>query len=87
MQENGFEVSKQEHPIVPIMIGDATLAKKMASELLKKGSVVNQVRPIKYITLAVDVPKRKCWYVVPPNDLVIMAAGKRGRGQHTEIPF
>ena len=40
MQENGFEVSKQEHPIVPIMIGDATLAKKMASELLKKGIYV-----------------------------------------------
>lgn len=40
MQENGFEISLQEHPIVPIMIGDAAKAKKMAEDLLKNGIYV-----------------------------------------------
>src|SRR3989338_1125616 len=40
MQEAGFTVSKQEHPIVPIMLSDAKLAKQMASELLKEGIYV-----------------------------------------------
>jgi glycine C-acetyltransferase len=40
MQENGFEISAQAHPIVPIMIGDATKAKKMAADLLKMGIYV-----------------------------------------------
>lgn len=40
MQEAGFEISKQEHPIVPIMLGDAKVAKEMAEELFKKGIYV-----------------------------------------------
>ena len=40
MQEAGFEISKQEHPIVPVMLGDAKLAKQMASELFKEGIYV-----------------------------------------------
>ncbi len=47
---------------------------------------INQIRPIKYITLVVYAPRRKCWYMVPPNNLVYLAAQKC-RGQHTEIPF
>ena len=40
MQKAGFEVSKQEHPIVPIMLGDAKVAKEMAKELFKEGIYV-----------------------------------------------
>ncbi len=36
----GLEVIRGEHPIVPIMLGDAVLAQKMADELLKKGVYV-----------------------------------------------
>lgn len=40
MKESGFFVSKTEHPIVPIMLGDAKVAKNMAKELFKKGIYV-----------------------------------------------
>lgn len=40
MQKAGFEVSKQEHPIVPIMLGDAKVAKKMTEELFDVGIYV-----------------------------------------------
>lgn len=40
MQEAGFTVSPMEHPIVPIMLGDATVAKTMAAELFKEGIYV-----------------------------------------------
>ena len=40
MLKAGFEVSPQDHPIVPVMLGDAKLAKTMASELFKQGIYV-----------------------------------------------
>ncbi len=40
MKENGFAVNPGVHPIVPIMLGDAKLAQKMASRLLEKGVYV-----------------------------------------------
>lgn len=36
----GFEVLDGEHPIVPIMLGDAALAGRVAEEMLKKGVYV-----------------------------------------------
>ena len=36
----GFDIKKGEHPIVPVMLYDAVLAKKMATELLEKGIYV-----------------------------------------------
>ena len=36
----GLEVIPGEHPIVPIMLGDAVLAQKMADRLLEKGVYV-----------------------------------------------
>ncbi len=36
----GFNVIEGEHPIVPIMLGDAALAQKMAARLLEKGVYV-----------------------------------------------
>ncbi len=38
--EAGFEIKKGVHPIVPIMLGDAVLAQKMATILLEKGVYV-----------------------------------------------
>lgn len=37
MTANGFNIKPGEHPIVPIMLGDAVLAQKMAAKLLEKG--------------------------------------------------
>ena len=37
MQEQGFDVANGDHPIVPIMLGDAVLAQKMSQELLNNG--------------------------------------------------
>ena len=36
----GFQIKAGVHPIVPIMLGDAVLAQKMAARLLEKGVYV-----------------------------------------------
>ena len=40
MKKANFKIKKGVHPIVPIMLGDAILAKKMASDLLQEGIYV-----------------------------------------------
>jgi glycine C-acetyltransferase len=40
MKASGFEILAGEHPIVPVMLGDAALATRMADLLLKKGIYV-----------------------------------------------
>jgi len=40
ISEKGFDIRLGIHPIVPIMLGDAVLAQKMASRLLEKGVYV-----------------------------------------------
>lgn len=40
MTELGFKLIPGEHPIIPVMLGDAKLAKTMADELLKEGIYV-----------------------------------------------
>lgn len=40
MQALGFTLTPGEHPIIPVMLGDAKLAKTMADELLKEGVYV-----------------------------------------------
>lgn len=40
MKEVGFDVPEGDHPIVPIMLGDARLASAMADRLLEKGIYV-----------------------------------------------
>ena len=40
ISEAGFEISSGDHPIIPIMIGDASAAKNMADQLLKEGIYV-----------------------------------------------
>ena len=37
MKEAGFSVDEGDHPIVPVMLGDAVLAQKMSARLLEKG--------------------------------------------------
>jgi len=40
MLENGFQILAGEHPIIPVMFGDAALATQMADALLAKGVYV-----------------------------------------------
>ncbi len=40
MSERGFELKPGEHPIIPVMLGDAKLATTMADELLRRGIYV-----------------------------------------------
>jgi glycine C-acetyltransferase len=40
MEERGFNIPKGEHPITPVMLGDAVLAGQMAEKLLEKGVYV-----------------------------------------------
>ena len=40
MTEAGFDILPGEHPIVPVMVGDAALASKMAAIMLEKGVYV-----------------------------------------------
>jgi len=40
MAERGFRITRGEHPIVPIMLGDAVLAGRMAEAMLKRGVYV-----------------------------------------------
>ena len=37
MQVNGFAISEGDHPIVPVMLGDAVVAQKMSERLLELG--------------------------------------------------
>jgi hypothetical protein len=50
------------------------------------GDTVNQVRPMRFLPLAVLDRQADLWVVVPAARLVRYAATK-GRGQHTEVPF
>jgi glycine C-acetyltransferase len=40
LSERGFDLKPGEHPIIPVMLGDAVLASRMADELLKRGVYV-----------------------------------------------
>ena len=40
MTERGFDLKPGEHPIIPVMLGDAKLATEMADRLLKRGIYV-----------------------------------------------
>ena len=40
MESHGFEVPPGEHPIVPIMLGDASLATRFADAMLEEGIYV-----------------------------------------------
>ena len=37
MKQAGFAIAPGEHPIVPVMLGDALLAQKMSQKLLERG--------------------------------------------------
>ena len=40
IQETGLNVLQGDHPIVPVMLGDAVVAQKMAEKLLQEGIYV-----------------------------------------------
>ena len=37
MQQAGFDVEEGDHPIVPVMLGDANIAQDMSKKLLERG--------------------------------------------------
>ena len=40
MQTAGFDLIPGQHPIIPVMLGDAVLAQKMAARMLQEGIYV-----------------------------------------------
>ena len=40
MEKHGFTLAGQDHPIIPVMLGEATLAKEFAERMLKEGIYV-----------------------------------------------
>ncbi len=40
MTKLGFTLAGADHPIIPVMLGEATLAQEMASRMLEKGVYV-----------------------------------------------
>jgi glycine C-acetyltransferase len=40
MGKLGFTLAGGDHPIIPVMLGDATLAQEMAARMLKRGIYV-----------------------------------------------
>ena len=40
MEEAGFTLAGKDHPIIPVMLGDARLASEMADALLEEGIYV-----------------------------------------------
>lgn len=77
-------------PLPKASLGDALLDETHRVEVKQikkeKSTTVNQVRAVKYITLAVLYVPDATWYVVPACDVVELVA-RKGRGQHTENPF
>lgn len=78
--------AKEGDAIVPIDGANYFVEVKECHAELGKGGTINQVRAIKFITCVVWAPNHDCWYVISPDQLVQIAAGK-SRGQHTEIAF
>lgn len=69
-----------------VVIGENVHYVEVKSTASRKGQI-NQVRPIKYLILAIYSPARdKPWVVVPPHKVVEMATQK-SRGQHCENPL
>lgn len=66
--------------------GDALLEGRPVEVKQASTNTLNQVRPVKYLPLVVLDTRTSGWYVVPPDEVVRLAA-QRGRGQHTENPF
>ena len=67
-------------------IGDAVLYGQHIEVKRASTDTINQVRPIRYVTLVVYSPPTDSWYVIPASDVVRFAHAKT-RGQHTVNPF
>jgi len=52
-----------------------------------KGGIANQVRAIKYLTIAIHTPARKTAWIVFPANVVLKYVMQKARGQHSEVPF
>ncbi len=67
-------------------VGDALLEGHPVEIKLATRNTLNQVRPVKYITLVAYYKPAGAWYVIPAH-IVVAEASRKGRGQHTENPF
>jgi hypothetical protein len=67
-------------------IGDALLDGNPVEVKRATSNTLNQVRPVKYITLVAYYEPAGTWYVIPAH-VVVAEASRKGRGQHTENPF
>ena len=78
--------AKKGDAIVTLDGIDSFVEIKECHAAANSSGTINQVRAIKYICCVIWAPNHDCWYVIAPDQLVGVAAGK-ARGQHTEIPF
>jgi len=67
-------------------VGDALLEGHPVEVKRATSHTLNQVRPVKYITLVAYYEPTAAWYVIPAH-VVVAEASRKGRGQHTENPF
>ncbi len=67
-------------------LGDAILDGHPVEIKRATSNTLNQVRPVKYITLVAYHEPSSTWYVIPAH-VVVAEASRKGRGQHTENPF
>ena len=58
MTDVGFTISGSDHPISPVMLGDAKLAAVMADDLLTRGTR----ELLRRVCLAVTVLSKYCLY-------------------------
>jgi len=54
MKDLGFDIGKSETPITPVIVGEATIAKKLSSMLFEEGVFA---LPIVYPMVAVDMAR------------------------------
>jgi 7-keto-8-aminopelargonate synthetase-like enzyme len=68
MKQASFNILEGSHPIVPVMFGDAKLAKTMASDLLKEGIYVFVIRRKAKNSRQIDYQLRENGNTAPANE-------------------
>lgn len=72
---------------VRVVVDDAVHYVEVKTCGAAAGGNVNQVRAIKYLTLAVYTPQRALPWLVLPANVVVARVAERARGQHSEVAF
>lgn len=85
-EELEFRLLTGAQPTKKSSLGDAVFEGEFVEIKKASSDTINQVRAVKFITLAIKNSKQDCWYVVPAHQVVNLVSKKK-RGQHTENPF